>query len=71
MIKDFYHDWTIEKTCDTITLESSITAKDYIKEMFYTHECKDDEIAYFKVDDNRILNSFPGNLGNVYETFAL
>ena len=74
-IEDFYFDWTIEKTCDTITLESSrplhlgFTEMDG-KEMFYTHECKDDEIAYFKVDVNRIFNSFSGNLGNVYKTFA-
>ena len=69
-IEDFYFDWTIEKTCDTITLESSRPLNfDYTEDlragMFYTHECKDDEIAYFKVDVNRQR----GYLGNVYETF--
>ena len=33
--------------------------------IFYTHECKDDEIAYFKVDVN-LINILPGDyLGNV------
>ena len=69
LIKDFYDDWLIEETCDTITLESSHPFKtsnsnDY-KYMFYTHECKDDEIAYFKVDVNLIDSSPNAYLGNV------
>ena len=34
-------------------------------EMFYTHECENDEIAYFKVDVN-LIGSLPNAyLGNV------
>ena len=69
MIKDFYGDWSIEKTCDTVTLESSHPFKypndaDY-GQMFYTHECKDDEIVYFKIDVNLIGNLPTTYLGNV------
>ena len=68
-IGDFYDDWSIEATCDTISLESNHPFKhpDSNNEhgLIYTHECKDDEIAYFKVDVNLISN-FPLNyLGNV------
>ena len=71
-IKDYYDNWSIEATCDTITLESSHPFKPpRLKPtdgptfgMFYTHECKGDEIAYFKVDVNLI--SLPYSyLGNV------
>ena len=35
--------------------------------MFYTHECKDDEIAYFKVDFN-LIGSLPDDyVGSVWE----
>ena len=35
--------------------------------MSYTHECKNDEIAYFKVDEN-LIGILPDNyLGNVLE----
>ena len=71
LLGDFYHDWSIKETCDTVTLESSHPLKpsDYNDDitMFYTHECKDDEIAYFKVDVN-LIGFLPDNyLGNVWE----
>ena len=70
LINDFYDDWSIVKTCDTVTLESSHPLKlqksEYnIQRMFYTHECKDDEIAYFKVDVNLIEISVDSLLGNI------
>ena len=72
MIKDYYHDWSIGRTCDTVTLESSHPFKSKMREyqqLFYTHECKDDEIAYFKVDLN-LIDSLPEiYLGNVWETY--
>ena len=69
-IKDFYDDWSIEKTCDTVTLESRHPMKpphfDSYSQMFYTHECEDDKIAYFKVDVN-LIGSLPNAyLGNVW-----
>ena len=69
LIKDFYDDWSIEKTFDTVTLESRHPMKpSYFgtSEMFYTHECENDEIAYFKVDVN-LIGSLPNAyLGNVW-----
>ena len=53
-MKDFYGDWSIEKTCDTVTLELNYSDG----QLFYTHVCKDDEIAYFKVDRN-MISAFP------------
>ena len=72
MIKDFYDNWSIEKTCDTVTLESSHPLP-YVDiavghEMFFTYECEDDEIAYFKVDVNLI--GLPDLLGNVLEAMS-
>ena len=52
-MSDFYDNWSIEATCDTTTLESSHPVK-HTSGMFYTHECKDGEIAYFKVVVNMI-----------------
>ena len=76
LIEDFYHDWSIKETCDTVTLESSHPLRplnyynDYLT-MFYTHECKNDEIAYFKVDVN-LIHVLPYNyLGNVWEKFVI
>ena len=71
LIKDFYDDWLIDETCDTVTLESSHPLKppnseDY-KQIFYTHECKDNEIAYFKVDVNLIFSLPATYLGNVWK----
>ena len=37
--------------------------------MFYTHECKDDEIAYFKVDVNLISSAPHTYLGKVWKTY--
>ena len=69
LIKDSYDNWSIEKTCDTVTLESSHPLRPLNsragQEMFYTHECKDDEIAYFKVDVNLIPSLQYTYLGNV------
>ena len=64
LINDFYDDWSIEKTCDTVTLESSHPVMPSSM-MFYTHECKDDQIAYFKVDVN-LIGFLPNYLGNVW-----
>ena len=69
VINDFYHDWSIVKTCDTVTIESSHplrppNSKDDIG-MVYSHQCNDDEISYFKVDMN-LINSLPWTyLGSV------
>ena len=48
------------EACDTVTLESShpIKLPNGYGNMFYTLECKDDEIAYFKVDVN-LIDSLP------------
>ena len=61
LIEDFYDNWSIEKTCDTVTLESSHSLPLNQRGMFYTYECKDDEIAYFKVDLNLIELNHLGN----------
>ena len=56
-MNDFYNDWQIEETCDSVTLESSHPLNlnsDLENQMVYTHECRDDEIVYFKVDVNLI-----------------
>ena len=71
-IEDFYDDWSIEETCDTVTIESSHpirppNSEDILTQMFYTHECKDDEIVYFKVDVNMIGSLPQAYLGNVGE----
>ena len=66
----------MEKTCDTVTLESSHPLRPpnsvNNKHFFYTHECKDDEIAYFKVDVN-LISSLPrlyiAYIGNVCKTY--
>jgi len=70
---DFYDDWSIEEMCDTVTLESSHPYKSSIygdsRRMLYTHECKDDEIAYFRVDVN-LIGSLPNTyLGNVLKFY--
>ena len=75
LIGDFYDSWYIEETCDTVTLESSHPLKRssdqeyyYNHQIFYTHECEDDQIAYFKVDVN-LIGSLPSNyLGNVWNS---
>ena len=75
MIKDVYENWSIEKTCDTVTLESSHPLTSPIvtlynqPEMFFTHECKYDEIAYFKVDVN-LIGMYESKLGNVLEAMS-
>ena len=72
-IGDFYDDWSIGETCDTVTLESNHPVKSEKSRLedsfiFYTHECKDDEIAYFKIDMN-LINLLPdAYLGNVSKT---
>ena len=73
VIKDFYGDWSIEETCDTITLESNLHNgfKDYtgvISQLFHTYECKDDKIAYFKVERNlidKLPNSYLGKVRKI------
>ena len=74
MIKDFHDDWSIVATCDTVTLESShpiqvSKSPEGFGEMLYTLECKDDEIAYFKVDVN-LIDSLPETyLGYVLKNY--
>ena len=41
------------------------------EQLFYTHECKDNEIAYFKVDVNLIAGLDCSYLGLVFENYAL
>ena len=69
LIKDFYDDWSIKETCDSVTLESShplIPSNSMAHEdIYYTHECKDNEIVYFKVDVNLIRDIPFSYLGNV------
>ena len=70
LIEDFYDDWSIKETCNTVTLESGhpvIPSVPKNGQMFYTHECKDDEIAYFKVDVNLIDITPKAYLGNVWK----
>ena len=70
VIKDFYDDWSIEETCDTITLESNLIM-DYTgvkSQLFHTYECKDDKIAYFKVERNlidKLPNSYLGKVRKI------
>ena len=61
VIKDVHGRWTIEKTCDTVTLESrhplfsSSGDLGFYGDFFiYNQECNEDEIVYFKVDFNMI-----------------
>ena len=74
-IKEFYDDWSIRETCDTVTLESSHPLRPpnsgESRQMIYTHECNDDEIAYFKVDMN-LIDSLPKDyLGNDCKSYDM
>ena len=77
-IDKFYGTWLIEETCNSVKLDSShpinpgagkvLAENDDIfphGKFFHTHECKNDEIAYFKVDVNLIQSSPMGYLGLV------
>ena len=67
MIQDFYDDWSIEETCDTVTLESNLDNGLFAgdTQLFHTYECNDDKIAYFKVERN-LIDELPDNyLGKV------
>ena len=70
LIKDFYHDWSIEEICDTVILESSHPLKPSKSKndalMFYTYECENNELAYFKVDVNLIDRLPDAYLGIVW-----
>ena len=52
----------MEKSCDSISLESShpifVSGKPTYVNFIHTYECKDNKIAYFKVDFN-MIPSFP------------
>ena len=63
-MKDFKGSWSLKKTCNTIYLESKHPLT-YWEPFIYTHECKDTEIAYFKVDENLIDNLPDAYLGIV------
>ena len=59
VIEDIHGRWSIRETCDSITLESShphLEDSDFAQpaELLQTYECKDDEVACFKVDVNLI-----------------
>ena len=58
-MKDFYGRWSIRETCDSVTLESSHPHLEdsvfaHPAQILHTYECKDDQVAYFKVDVNLI-----------------
>ena len=68
VIEDIHGRWSIRETCDSITLESShphLEDSDtaHPAEFLYTYECKEDEVAYFKVDVNLISELPDGYLG--------
>ena len=74
LLTDFYGRWTIESKCDSVTLESrhpwrpaSNLASFANEQLFYTYECKSNEIAYFKVDMNLIGWLDDSFLGSVLE----
>ena len=75
VLTDFYGRWTIKSKCDSVTLESShpwrppaSKLSSYVDEkLFYTYECKSNEIAYFKVDMNLIGGLDDSFLGSVLE----
>ena len=69
-IDKFYGTWLIEETCNSVKLDSSHPINSGAAyaphgKFFHTHECKNDEIAYFKVDVNLIDGSPNANLGLV------
>ena len=49
----------------------SLTEIDRQNRFFYTHECKEDEIAYFKVDVNLIDNLENAYLGYVRKMYEI
>ena len=59
-ITDFYEKWSINQTCDTTKLQSShpLTTNPlfYLYPVLFlkTHECRENEFAYFKIDMNFI-----------------
>ena len=75
IIKDFHAGWSIERKCDSVTLESSHPLRPPAsisssgdEQFFYTHECNDNEIAYFKVDMNLNTGLYENSyLGSVFE----
>ena len=77
VIKDYYGRWSIERKCDSVILQSShplrppaSSISSLINEhFFYTHECKNNEIAYFKVDVNLIARSDRTYLGLVLKNY--
>ena len=74
-IDQYYGTWLIEETCNSVKLNSSHPMKPGInpdfddifpnEKFFHTHECQNNEIAYFKVDVNLIGSSPMANLGLV------
>ena len=62
VIQDFHDKWSIRETCDSVTLESTHPLYEDLLgyppdvQLLHTYECKDNEVAYFKVDVNLIKN---------------
>ena len=82
-IDKFYGTWLIEETCNSVKLDSSHPINpgraalgenaDIFPhgKFFHIHECKNNEIAYFKVDVNLIQSSPWANLGLVLHNLML
>ena len=69
-IKDIHGRWSIRESCDSVTLESShphLEDSDFAHpaQIVHTYECKNNEVAYFKVDINLISVLPDGYLGIV------
>ena len=77
VIKDFHDRWSIRETCDSVTLESSHPLYEGSKyppdvQLLHTYECKDNEVAYFKVGMNLIKVLLPkAYLGLVWKAFEM
>ena len=77
VIQDFHDRWSIRETCDSVTLESYHPLYEGIigyppdVQLLHTYECKDNEVAYFKVDVNLIKLLPKVYLGIVWKTFEM
>ena len=79
VIQDFHDKWSIRETCDSVTLESTHPLYEDLLgyppdvQLLHTYECKDNEVAYFKVDVNLIefIELPRAYLGRVWKTFEM